>query len=104
MKTYTLDQVQDELIGKIGIAERELFEYELQMDLIGKAIKHTRQERNLTQEDLGKLIGVQKAQVSRLEKNASNVTMDTLLRVFTALKAKVKLQVELSNLNISVGQ
>ena len=104
MKTYTLDQVQDELIGKIGIAERELFEYELQMDLIGKAIKQTRQERNLTQEDLGKLIGVQKAQVSRLEKNASNVTMDTLLRVFTALKAKVKLQVELSNLNISVGQ
>ena len=104
MKTYTLDQVQDELIGKIGTAERELFEYELQMDLIGKAIKQTRQERNLTQEDLGKLIGVQKAQVSRLEKNASNVTMDTLLRVFTALKAKVKLQVELSNLNISVGQ
>lgn len=84
MKTYTLDQVQDELIGK--------------------AIKQTRQERNLTQEDLGKLIGVQKAQISRLENNASNVTMDTLLRVFTALKAKVKLQVELSNLNISVGQ
>ena len=104
MKTYTLDHVQDELIGKVGTAERDLFEYELQMDLIGKAIKQTRQERNLTQEDLGKLKGVQKAQISRLENNASNVTMDTLLRVFTALKAKVKLQVELSNLNISVGQ
>jgi DNA-binding XRE family transcriptional regulator len=104
MKTYTLDQVQDELIGKIGTSERDLFEYELQMDLIGKAIKQTRQERNLTQEELGKLIGVQRAQISRLENNASNVTMDTLLRVFTALKAKVKLQVELSNLNISIGQ
>jgi DNA-binding XRE family transcriptional regulator len=104
MKTYTLDQVQDTLIGKVGTAERDIFEYELQMDLIGKAIKQTRQERNLTQEDLGKLIGVQKAQISRLENNASNVTMDTLLRVFTALKAKVKLQVELSNLNISVGK
>lgn len=104
MKTYTLDQVQDELIGRVGTAERDLFEYELQMDLIGKAIKQTRKERNLTQEDLGKLIGVQKAQISRLENNASNVTMGTLLRVFTALKAKVKLQVELSNLNISVGQ
>ena len=104
MKTYTLDQVQDELIGKIGTAERDFFEYELQMDLIGKAIKQTRQERNLTQEELGRLIGVQKAQISRLENNASNVTMDTLLRVFTALKAKVKLQVELANLNISVGQ
>jgi HTH-type transcriptional regulator/antitoxin HipB len=104
MKTYTLDQVQDELIGKVGTTERDLFEYELQMDLIGKAIKQTRQERNLTQEELGKLIGVQKAQISRLENNASNVTMDTLLRVFTALKAKVKLQVELANINISVGQ
>ena len=104
MKTYTLDQVQDELIGKIGTTERDLFEYELQMDLIGKAIKQTRQERNLTQEELGKLIGVQKAQISRLENNASNVTMDTLLRIFTALKAKVKFQVELANLNISVGK
>jgi len=104
MKTYTLDQIQDELIGKVGTSERELFEYELQMDLIGKAIKQTRQERNLTQEELGKLIGVQKAQISRLENNASNVTMDTLLRVFTALKAKVKFQIELSNLNISIGK
>ena len=93
MKTYTLDEVQDNLIGKIGTPERDIFEYELQMDLVGKAIKQTRQERNLTQEELGKLIGVQKSQISRLESNASNVTMDTLLRVFTALKAKVKLQI-----------
>jgi len=104
MKTYTLEQVQDELIGEIGTANRDKFEYELKMDLIGKAIKQTRQERNLTQEELGKLIGVQKAQISRLESNASNVTMDTLLRVFTALKAKVKLQVELPNLNINIVQ
>jgi DNA-binding XRE family transcriptional regulator len=104
MKAYTLDEVQDKLIGKIGTPERDVFEYELQMDLIGKAIKQTRQERNLTQEELGKLIGVQKAQISRLESNASNVTMDTLIRVFTALKAKVKFQVELPNLRVSINQ
>ena len=104
MKTYTLNQVQDQLIGEIGTSERDLFEYELQMDLIGKAIKETRKERNLTQEELGKLVGVQKAQISRLESNASNATMDTLLKVFSALKAKVTLQVELPNLNISVGK
>ncbi len=95
MKTYTLEDVQDQLIGKIGTTERDKFEYELQMDLIGKAIKQTRQERHLTQEELGKLIGVQKAQISRLESNASNVTIDTLMKVFTALKAKVTLQIEL---------
>lgn len=102
MKTYTLNQVQNKLIGKVGTPNRDKFEYELQMDLIGKAIKQTRQERNMTQEELGKLIGVQKAQISRLESNASNATVDTLMRVFSALKAKVKLQIELPNLNVSV--
>jgi HTH-type transcriptional regulator/antitoxin HipB len=103
MKRYTLDEVQDKLIGKVGTPNRDKFEYELQMDLIGKAIKQTRLERHMTQDELGKLIGVQKAQISRLESNASNVTIDTLMRVFKALKAKVKLQVELPNLNIQVG-
>ena len=103
MKTYTFDEVKDELIGKVGTPERDRFEYELQMDLIGKAIKQTRQERNLTQEELGKLIGVQKAQISRLENNTSNVTMETLLRVFTALKAKIRFQIELPGVNVSLG-
>ncbi len=104
MKVYTLDEVQDQLIGKVGTPERDIFEYELQMDLIGKAIKQTRKERQLTQEELGKLVGVQKAQISRLENNAGNVTMETLIKVFSALKAKVRLHVELPNLNINLGQ
>jgi hypothetical protein len=51
--------------------------------------------------------GVCPSQTSALviiENNPSNVTMDTLIRVFTALKAKIKLQVELPNLSISVGK
>ena len=95
MKTFTIEEVQDKLIGKVGTPRRDMFEYNLQMDLIGMAIKQTRLKRRMTQEELGKLIGVQKAQISRIENNASNVTMDTLLRVFTALKANVKLHVEL---------
>lgn len=104
MKTHTLDDVQDLLIGKIGTPNRDRFEYELQMDLIGQAIKRTRQERKLTQEELGKLIGVQKAQISRIENNASNVTIETLMRVFNALQAKVMLSVELPHFKISLGQ
>lgn len=104
MKTYTLNQVQDKLIGKTGTPNRDKFEYKLQMDLISKAIKQTRKERHLTQEELGKLIGVQKAQISRLESNASNATVDTLIRVFTALKAKVKLHVELTTLKMHIGK
>jgi DNA-binding XRE family transcriptional regulator len=95
MKTYTLKQVQDKLIGKVGTPARDKFEYDLQMELIGNAIKQTRKERKLTQEELGRLIGVQKSQISRLESNPGNVTIDTLIRIFNALQARIKLQVEL---------
>ena len=104
MKTYTLEQVTDQIVGKVGTKNRDKFEYDLQMDLIGNAIKESRKEINLTQEDLGKLIGVQKAQISRLENNASNATIDTLMRVFSALKATVKFQVELPNLHVNISQ
>ncbi|MEO6286221.1 MAG: helix-turn-helix transcriptional regulator [Dyadobacter sp.] len=104
MKTYTLEEVQDQLIGKTGTPARDKFEYDLQIDLMGHAIKQTRLERHLTQEELGKLIGVQKAQISRLENNAGNVTVDTLMRVFSALKAKVSLQIELLNADSTIGK
>jgi transcriptional regulator with XRE-family HTH domain len=65
------------------------------MDLIGTAIKETRKERKLTQEELGKRIGVQRAQISRLERNAGNVSLDTLIRVFQALQARVSLHIQL---------
>lgn len=61
MKIHTLEEVTNKLIGEKGTIERDLFEYELQMDSIGNAIKQIRKERNLTQEELGELIGVQKS-------------------------------------------
>jgi transcriptional regulator with XRE-family HTH domain len=66
-------------------------------------IKQVRLERNLTQEQLGKLIGVQKAQISKLENSATNVTMETVLRVFNALKAKVSFKVELNNHRVRIA-
>ena len=104
MTTRTIDEVQDLLIGKAGTPERDKYEYDLQMDFIGQAIKQARLDRNLTQEELGKLIGVQKAQISRIESNASNVTIETLLRVFSALQAKVKLQIELPSGKFVLGR
>ena len=100
MKTYTLNQVQDKLIGKVGTPARDKFEYDLQIELIGNAIKQSRKERNLTQEELGRLIGVQKSQISRLESNPGNVSVDTLIRIFNALQAKITLQIELPGLGL----
>ena len=47
IKTQTLSEMKDKHIGKIGTKEREEYEYELRMDVLGKMIKSARQERNL---------------------------------------------------------
>jgi len=65
-KTYTLAEMKDKYVGRVGTTDRNEFEYELRMDVLGKMIKFAWQERHLTQE-LEKLVGVQKAQISKLE-------------------------------------
>jgi len=97
MKTYTLAEMKDKYIGKIGNPERDEYEYELRMDVLGKMIKLVRLERNLTQEQLEKLIGVQKAQISKLERSANSATIDTIIRVFRALKAEINFRVKLED-------
>ena len=97
MKIYTLAEKKDTYIGKIGNPERDEYEYELRMDVLGKMIKSARQERNLTQEQLGKLIGVQKAQISKLERSANSATIDTIIKVFRALKADINFNVKLED-------
>lgn len=95
MKTVSLDDMIDKHVGKIGTPERDAFEYELSIDLIGHAIKQARIERNLTQEELGKLVGVQKAQISKIENSIKNARLDTIMKIFKALGAKVNFNVEL---------
>lgn len=102
IRRKTLSEVKDDLIGKVGTPRREAFELELRLDLIGEMIKKARKERNLTQTELGELIGVQKAQISRLENGTSNVTIGTMLKVFEALKAKVNFRVEMMNQKLKI--
>jgi len=97
MKTYTLAEMKDMYIGKQGTKDRDEYEYELRMDIIGKMIKQARQDRNLTQEQLGELIGVQKSQISKLESSANSATIDTIIKVFKALKAEINFRVKLEN-------
>ena len=39
LKTYSLDEITDKLIGKLGTPEREEFENKLRLDLLGEVIK-----------------------------------------------------------------
>lgn len=91
MKFYTEKQIIDKHIGKKGTAAREKFDAEVQSFLIGEAIKKARQSKNLTQEDLAQLLGVQRAQVSKIE-SGRNITFSTICRVFKAMDIKADLE------------
>lgn len=96
-KTVSLNTMIDKHVGKVGTGRREAFENELRIDLLGNAIKQARLELNLTQEQLGEIVGVQKAQISKIENSVKNARFETILKVFDALGAKVNFNVELNN-------
>ena len=88
MKLYSLEEVTDELIGQKGTPERDDFDCKVEEALhayrIGEAIKNARLKQNLTQAELGERIGVQKAQISRMERGYS-ISIPMMSRVFKAL-------------------
>ena len=47
----------------------------------------------MTQEELGRMVGVQKAQISRIE-NDKNLTFATVLKLFKAMNISVKLDID----------
>ena len=103
MKSYSLAEMKDKYIGKVSSTDRDEYEYELRMDVLGRMIKTARQERNLTQEQLGQLVGVQKSQISKLESSANSATIDTILKVFRALKADIHFNVTLEKQYIQLA-
>lgn len=96
MKTYSLEELTDTYIGKKGTKKREEFENELRLDLLGQTIKQVRLERNMTQEQLGDLVGVKKAQISKIENSLTDARFETILKVFKALDAKLNFSVEIN--------
>ena len=103
MKTYSLSEMKDKHIGEIGTRERDEYEDERRMDVLGKMIKAARLERKLTQEELGQMIGVQKAQISKLERSANSATINTLIKVFKALKADINFVVILEGEYLTIA-
>jgi len=95
--TVSIDTMIDKHIGQRGTERRDAFENELRTDLLGQAIKKARQERKMTQGELGELVGVQKSQISKIENSVKNARFDTIMKVFEALGIKVNFSIEINN-------
>ena len=72
---YSFEELLEEDYGKVGTPERDAFERSVdeavQAYRVGEAIKQARESQNLTQAELGEKMGVQRAQVCRLESGKS---------------------------------
>lgn len=73
------------------------------MELLGRMIKATRKEQNLTQDELGKIIGMNKSQISKLENHANSATIETILKIFKALKADIQFNVKVADKQIQLA-
>lgn len=94
MKYATLEELEDKYIGKIGTRRRDAYEESLQDEIkayyIGEAIKQARLKQELTQEQLGERMGVQRAQISKIERGR-NLTFATVVKAFKALGVPAEL-------------
>lgn len=95
---YTsIENLENEILGKIGMPRRDAFEAAVNEEIrayhLGEAIKAARKEKNMTQQQLGELMGVKKAQVSRIESGRS-FNLTTVARAFKAMGLHVNLEVE----------
>lgn len=91
MNIKTHEEMLDKYIGEVGTPERDAFDAKVLAGMeeyrIGEAIKQTRKKIGFTQQQLGELMGVKRAEVSKIESGRS-VTYSTIMRAFKALGAE----------------
>lgn len=83
-KLYTQEEMLDKVLGEKGKPLRDKYEADINSYIMGETIKKARKAKNLSQEQLGKLMGVTRSQVCRIE-NGRNLSFGTIARVFRAM-------------------
>jgi HTH-type transcriptional regulator/antitoxin HipB len=76
-----LDDFIDSQYGARGTAARETFERGYEAFKLGAMLQEMRKENNMTQEQLAAKCGTTKMYISRIENNASDIRLSTLMRI-----------------------
>ncbi|MFV0345356.1 MAG: helix-turn-helix domain-containing protein [Bacteroidales bacterium] len=85
MKTIPFEKLENEFYGEIGTPKRDAYEAELQVELLALKLREERKRKKITQEELGKKIGVKKSYISSIENAKRNVSIEVLTRIAHAL-------------------
>jgi HTH-type transcriptional regulator/antitoxin HipB len=77
----TLDEILDKKYGKKGAPKREKWEQEFEAFRLGALLEDARLKMGLTQEELADKCGTNKSYISRIENNASDIRLSTLMKI-----------------------
>jgi DNA-binding XRE family transcriptional regulator len=78
--TYLTDHL-DKQYGKRGTKKREKYEQGFEAFKLGVMLQELRKELGLTQEQLADKCGTTKTYISRIENDASDIRLSTLMRI-----------------------
>jgi DNA-binding XRE family transcriptional regulator len=95
METKSWKNIKDEVYGQIGTERRDVLERDFESFKIGLILRKAREEKNLTQEQLGQIVDKKRTYISRVENDGSNITLKTLFEIVEkGLGGKVKISID----------
>jgi len=96
METKSWKEIKDTVYGTKGTARRDELERDFEGFKIGLLLKKAREDKHLTQTQLGELIDKKREYISRIENNGSNLTLKTLFEIVEkGLGGKINIQIEI---------
>jgi DNA-binding XRE family transcriptional regulator len=96
METKSWKDIKDSIYGTIGTERRDELERDFETFKIGVLLRKAREEKNLTQEQLGALIDKKRTYISRVENDGSNINLKTLFEIVEkGFGGRVKISIEI---------
>ena len=95
MKTKSWTEIKNSVYGKKGTERRDELDRDFESLKIGFLLKKVREEKEMTQQQLGDLVDKKRTYISRVENNGSNLTLKTLFDIVEKeLGGRVKISIE----------
>jgi DNA-binding XRE family transcriptional regulator len=92
----TWDELKNQVYGEKGTTRRDKLDREFKSFKIGLMLREAREQKKMTQDQLGNIIDKKRSFISRIENDASNMTLKTLYDIVEkGLGGKIKIQIEI---------
>ena len=96
METKSWKEIKDTVYVTKGTSRRDELERDFEGFKIGLLLKKAREDKHLTQTQLGELVDKKREYISRIENNGSNLTLKTLFEIVEkGLGGKINIQIEI---------